>query len=70
MRGFASAVGVAIATFTVLSAWAFVILSAAGVIGTAPEPQEWHVDTNCPQEDSCYPDYRDGEWYIVEGSRD
>jgi hypothetical protein len=69
MRGLAGIVGVAIAASTVLLAYAFVIASAAGLIGY-DEPSEWIVDTDCPQEDSCYPDYRDGEWYIVEGSRD
>lgn len=24
---------------------------------------------NCPQEDSCYPDYYNGSWHIIEGSR-
>lgn len=36
----------------------------------SPSPMVWHVDTNCPVEDSCYPEYANGEWYIVEGSRE
>lgn len=24
---------------------------------------------HCPTEDSCFADYRNGKWYIIEGSR-
>jgi hypothetical protein len=24
---------------------------------------------NCPVEDSCYPSYEDGQWFIVKGER-
>jgi hypothetical protein len=68
MRGLAGIVGVALAASTVILAWVFIVLTLTGALEDAP--QEWTVDTNCSQEDSCYPDYRNGEWYIVEGSRD
>jgi hypothetical protein len=32
-------------------------------------PRTWHVETDCPLEDSCYVDYNHGEWFIIEGER-
>ena len=31
--------------------------------------RKYIVVPNCPAEDSCYPEYFQGEWYIIEGER-
>jgi hypothetical protein len=56
---------------------AIVIIWIMGIAGQSDfarenpslSPRVWHVQTDCPHEDSCYVDYRNGEWYIIEGER-
>ena len=50
--------------------WAYVVVFALlalfigyGVLRLAD------VIPHCPYEDSCYPEYENGEWHIVEGER-
>jgi hypothetical protein len=42
-------------------------IAAFGILSHGPDSAA--ASPNCPTEDSCYADYRDGAWHIMEGSR-
>lgn len=54
-----------VALFAATAAAAFTL--GATVTGAPAEPQPTQVSNSvpdCPTEDSCTPDYRDGKWHI------
>lgn len=57
-----------LATTGLLAATAAAAFTLGITIGSAPaEPQPTQVSNvgpDCPTEDSCTPDYRNGRWYI------
>lgn len=55
--------------FTLLIIWILAIVGQSDYERESLRLRTWHVSTDCPHEDSCYVDYRNGEWYIIEGER-
>jgi hypothetical protein len=45
---------------------ACIAIGVGGQVGSSVEKQ---TQPYCPQEDSCYPDYHNGSWHIIEGNR-
>jgi hypothetical protein len=41
------------------------LILSAGIVGMV-RAHDAHQTPNCPQEDSCAIDYRDGAWHITE----